>query len=73
MSDLNERLEGKRIFISSGTPAGKITLIAECGRVMDVVAIDEVTNQQLSLTDSVALNDSDAQQLLVQADKARHA
>lgn len=63
MQPLADRLAGKRVFVSSGTPQGKIALIKECGRVMAVVPVDAVDDRDLAEVDQVSLHYEDAQRL----------
>jgi hypothetical protein len=59
-ADINHLLRDKRVFVSNRIPAGKATLVGECGKVMAVVGIAELTDYLLALTDTVCLNHSDA-------------
>ena len=59
-ADIERLLRDKRVFVSNSVPAGKATLVGECGKVMAVVGIAELTEYLLALTDTVRLNHSDA-------------
>ena len=59
-ADIERLLRDKRVFVSNSVPAGKATLVGECGKVMAVVGIAELTDYLLALTDTVCLNHSDA-------------
>ena len=60
MPPLAQRLAGKRVFVSSGTPEGWINLVDETGRVMLQAPIDQLDDRDLALADQVCLNYTDA-------------
>lgn len=60
MRSVAEKLSDKRVFVSSGVPAGKAMLLAECGRVMAVVPLEDLPEDQLLLTDTVCLSHMDS-------------
>lgn len=68
MHPLAQRLEAKRVFVSSGTPAGWIKLIDETGRVMAQMPLDRIDEQELALVDQVCLNYDDARRLGIEFD-----
>jgi hypothetical protein len=59
-ADIEHLLRGNRVFVSNRIPEGNATLVGECGKVMAVVGIAELTDYQPALTDTVCLNHSDA-------------
>jgi hypothetical protein len=63
-----EKLREKRIFRSDGVPNGKAVLLAECGRVMAVLDLNDLPDDALALTDTVCLNSEDAAELTLQLD-----
>ena len=63
MTSLADRIAGKRIFVSNGTPEGHIALIKECGRVMATVPLPAVDDRDLAEVDQVSLNYEDAHRL----------
>lgn len=54
-----EQLRGKFVYASDGVPVGKAMLLAECGRVMAVEDITDMSPQLLQLVDTVCVNRND--------------
>lgn len=60
MSLISEKFSDKRVFVSDGVEPGTAALVAECGRVMAIVDLDDLPDDLLALTDTVCLNYADA-------------
>lgn len=58
-SRIAEQLRGKLVYASDGVPIGKAMLLAECGRVMAVEDITDMSPQLLQLVDTVCVNRDD--------------
>ncbi len=58
-SRIAEQLRGKLVYASDGVPLGKAMLLAECGRVMAVEDITDMSPQLLQLVDTVCVNRDD--------------
>lgn len=54
-----DKLRNKRVYASDGVPVGKVMLLAECGRVMDVIDITDIPDDRLQLADTVCVNRDD--------------
>ncbi len=58
-SHIEEQLRGKLVYASDGVPLGKAMLLAECGRVMAVEDITDLSPDLLKLVDTVCVNRDD--------------
>ena len=58
-SRIAEQLRGKLVYASDGFPVGKAMLLAECGRVMAMEDITDMSPQLLQLVDTVCVNRDD--------------
>ena len=54
-----KQLSDKRVYATDGVPVGKAMLLAECGRVMDVVDVTAIPADRLQLADVVCVNRAD--------------